>query len=257
MTLIRSLAFNLLFYLYTAILLVAGLPCLVAERRATLGLARFWGRGSLALLEAVCGTKVEFRGLDRLPPGGCIIAAKHQSALETFALCTVVTDFSYILKRELMLIPLFGWYMKRAELVGIDRGRRSHALTRVGREARRVIADGRRLVIFPEGTRRPVGAAPDYKSGVAHIYAESAAPCVPVALNTGLFWPRRSLLRRPGRVVIEFLEAIPPGLDRRGFMATLQARTEAATDRLVREAQGADPTQPATLTPTKAAPVSG
>jgi len=233
MILLRSLVFNVLFYLNVAGLMILGLPCLFKDRHSVHNLARVWARSSLWLLDKICGTKVEFRGLEHIPPGACIIAAKHQSTLETFALTIKLSDFSYILKRELVLIPFFGWYLKRAEQIGIDRSKRSQALADAIRKARPVLAEGRQIFIFPEGTRRPAGAPPRFKSGVAHLYAEMSVVCVPVALNTGLFWPRRSFTRRPGTVVIEFLEPIEPGLDKQSFMYILENRIETATVRLI------------------------
>ena len=247
MILIRSIVFNVLFYLHLVVLFILGLPCLLGDRHASQNMARRWARGSAWLLEKVCRTRVEFRGLEHIPDGPCIIAPKHQSMLETFMVTLKVRDFTFVLKRELILIPFFGWYLRGAEMIAIDRRKRSSALTQVARAARKILNDGRQIFIFPEGTRRPVGAPPDYKAGVALIYAETGATCVPVALNSGLFWPRRSFLRRPGTVVIEFLEPIPPGLGKNTFMSLLQSRIETATNRLVEEALRTDPSLRASL----------
>jgi 1-acyl-sn-glycerol-3-phosphate acyltransferase len=233
--------FNILFYTNFVVLLIGGLPCLIFGRHAVQGLARLWARNSIWLLDKICGAKLEFRGLEHIPPGACIIAAKHQSMLETFALTIPVPDFSYVLKRELMRIPFFGWYLKRCGLIGIDRAKRATALTQLTPLVQKLIADGRQFIIFPEGTRRPVGAAPQFKSGVARLYVETGAICVPVALNTGLFWTRRGFTHRQGRIVIEFLEPILPGLDKDTFMRQLQTRIETATDRLVGEACREEP----------------
>src|SRR5262249_39497016 len=136
---------------------------------------------------------------------------------------------------------VFGWYLKGAGQLGIDRAKGVQALIDLAREARGAIAQGRQLIIFPEGTRKAVGDAPDYKPGVAFVYAETKAVCIPVALNTGLFWPRRGLVIRPGKVTIAFLEPIAPGYDKKTFMQLLQNRIEAATADLVSEALAADP----------------
>jgi len=237
----RSLIFNVAFYVGTFVMMIVGLPTLARDRHAVMGLARLWGRYNLWLLRVVCGLRVEFRGLQNIPTGGYIIAPKHQSVLETFALVEFPPDFSFILKRELMRIPLFGWYLAGAEQIAIDRAKRSSALAQVVDKSRALLASGRQIFIFPEGTRRPVGAEPRYKFGVAQIYAETGAPCLPVALNSGLFWPRRSFLRRPGVVLMEFLEPIQPGLERGVFFALLQSRLEDATNALVAESLAADP----------------
>lgn len=249
MLLIRSILFNSLFYLLTTALAILGLPLLFMGRGAVQNLARFWTRASIWLLDKICGLRVEFRGLDHLPKGACIIAAKHQSALETLALTTVTNDFTYVLKRELMSIPIFGWYLKGAGQVAIDRAKRGQALADLARQVREAVAEDRQIFIFPEGTRKAAGAAPDYKSGVAHLYVATEAICVPVALNTGLFWPRRGFLRRGGVVVIEFLPPIAPGLDKQSFMHVLESRIETATDALIAQAIAANPSLKTALRP--------
>jgi 1-acyl-sn-glycerol-3-phosphate acyltransferase len=241
MILLRSLAFHAAFYLWTSVLSLAGLPVLVVGRHRVQAYAKFWTGSSVWLLEKICKTKVVWRGLENLPRGACIIAAKHQSTIETMALTTKGADFSYILKRELMAIPVFGWYLKGAGQVAIDRAKRGQALPDLTRQVCEAIAQGRQMIIFPEGTRKPAGAPPEYKSGVGYLYTDSEAVCVPVALNTGLYWPRRGLSIRPGRVTIAFLEPIAPGLDRLGFLQLLESRIEAATAALIAEALVADP----------------
>jgi 1-acyl-sn-glycerol-3-phosphate acyltransferase len=242
MILLRSLAFHASFYLLTTVLAIVGLPVLLLNRHRVQNYAKFWTGSTVWLLQIICKTKVEWRGLENLPRGACIIAAKHQSALETQALTTKGADFSFILKRELMAIPIFGWYLKGAGQLGIDRAKRAQALSDLARQARGAIAQGRQLIIFPEGTRKPVGNTPDYKPGVAFLYSETKAVCVPMALNTGLFWPRHSLSIRRGTVTIAFLEPIAPGLDKKAFMQLLQSRIETETAKLVAEALAADPT---------------
>jgi 1-acyl-sn-glycerol-3-phosphate acyltransferase len=241
MTLIRSLAFHAAFYVTTTLLALVGLPVLAGDRLRVQAYARFWTRTSVWLLERICGTRIEFRGLEHIPDGACLIASKHQSALETLALTTITRDFSYILKKELVGIPIFGWYLARAGQIALDRSKRGQALPDLSRQAREAVAEGRQIFIFPEGTRRPVGAAPEYKSGVAHLYADTAAPCVPVALNSGLFWPRQSILLRPGTMTIECLEPIAPGRPKQEFLRLLQAKIEDATASLVAEALATDP----------------
>ncbi|MGI8569944.1 MAG: lysophospholipid acyltransferase family protein [Methylocella sp.] len=241
MILLRSLAFHTTFYLWTTVLSLAGLPVLVKGRHRVQAYAKFWTGSSVWLLEKICKTKVVWRGLENLPRGGCIIAAKHQSALETLALTTKGADFSYILKRELIAIPVFGWYLKGAGQVAIDRAKRGQALPDLTRQVSEAIAQGRQMIIFPEGTRKRVGAPPEYKSGVGYLYTDTGAVCVPVALNTGLYWPRRGLSIHPGRVTIAFLDAIAPGLDKQSFLRLLEERIEAGTAELIAEALAADP----------------
>jgi 1-acyl-sn-glycerol-3-phosphate acyltransferase len=182
--------------------------------------------------------RCEITGLENIPEGGLMVAAKHQSFLETFALVTVFRNPVFILKRELTWIPLFGWGLTKLRMIPVDRGARARALAAVTRRAKVELGqNGRQLLIFPEGTRRAPGAPPAYKFGVAHLYAELNVPCLPVALNSGLYWPRRKFLRRPGTVRIEILPPIAPGLDKVTFQNLVQERIETASDRLVAQAR--------------------
>ena len=236
-SLARSLTFNALFYASLVGHMIAALPILILPHRVHLAFIRSHARTSLWLLRVVCGTKVEWRGLDKLPRGACIVACKHQSAWETFALYAVLDDPTYILKRELMWIPLFGWHMAKAGQIPIDRSAGMAALSRMTARTRKQLERGRQVVIFPEGTRRLPGAEPSYKPGVGHLFVRSGVACIPVALNSGLFWPRRSLKRYPGTVLLEILDPISPGLGSREFLTRLQETLEPATARLVEESE--------------------
>jgi 1-acyl-sn-glycerol-3-phosphate acyltransferase len=231
----RSLLFTALFYVNFIVRMTVALPTILLPRRFLLGVLRRYSRSSLWLLRVTCGVTVEWRGREKIPEGACIVACKHQSFWETFALFEVLRDPTYVLKRELMWLPLFGWLARKARMIPIDRGARVTSLARMTAATRREIADARQIVIFPEGTRQAPGAAPRYMPGVAYLYSEIGLPCVPVALNSGLYWPRRSLLRFPGTVLVEVLDPIPPGLDKRAFLAQLRSVIEEATARLVAE----------------------
>ena len=233
---IRSALFNALFYLNTIVIMILGLPLLATNRHSVFFLCKIWGKSTLWLLDKICGTKAEFRGLENIPKGSLIIAPKHQSVWETFALEMFFADYSIILKRQLMFIPLFGWYLKRAELIAIDRASGKSALEQIIQQAKKLLPQGRQLFCFPEGTRRPPGAKPRYKIGIAQIYVETGMPCLPIAMNSGLFWARRSFVRRPGTIVVEFLPVIPPGLSREEFFTRLQNDIEEASNRLMAEA---------------------
>jgi 1-acyl-sn-glycerol-3-phosphate acyltransferase len=237
---LRSFIFNLMFYATLVGLMILGLPSVLMGRHAVFFMGRLWGACSLWLLEHICGLTIEFRGLENIPKGGYVIAAKHQSFLETFSLLKHAPDFAYVLKKQLMYIPIFGWYLWGAEQIAIDRARGRTALNVLSERAVAVLRDGRQIFIFPEGTRRPPGAPPQYKQGVSHLYADSGAPCLPVALNTGLYWGRRGFRRRPGVAIIEYLPVIPPGLPREAFLAKLQDVIETASARLNAEAVAQD-----------------
>ncbi len=241
MTALRSLAFNVAFYVNIIVLMILGLPLILIGRRGVFFMARLWGASSLWLLDKLCGLKVEFRGVENIPQGGYILAAKHQSFLETFALLGHARDFAIIFKRQLVWIPLFGLYLVGGRQIAIDRSRGRAALSQIIAQARDVLGAGRQIMIYPEGTRRPPGAPPRYKFGVTAIYAGNGAPCLPVALNTGLYWGRRGFTRRPGVAVIEYLPPIPPGLDRDAFAERLESAMEAACARLNAEAVAANP----------------
>jgi 1-acyl-sn-glycerol-3-phosphate acyltransferase len=233
--LLRSIIFNLLFYLITIIYLIAALPAVLLPRHAMLGVAKIWGHTGLWLLRWVCGVTVEWRGLDRIPKGPLLVASKHQSTWETFALIPLFADPTFIVKRELFFMPIFGWYMWTADMIPIDRRGGAPALAAMMRRAIRELSRGRQIIIFPEGTRRAVGAAPAYKFGVARLYAQTGAACLPIALNSGLIWPRRSFRRHPGVVRVEILEVIPPGLEPEQFFARLMHAIETASARLIAE----------------------
>jgi 1-acyl-sn-glycerol-3-phosphate acyltransferase len=235
--LVRSIAFNLLFYLNTIFWLTVALPTFFMPYRGIIAVAKAWGRSNLVLLRVVAGIDCEIRGLEKIPKGPIIVAAKHQSAWETFALVPLFDNPVFIVKRELEWIPIFGWLMIKARMVPVNRGAGSQALVAMTERARIELADNRQLIIFPEGTRRLAGAEPRYKFGVAQLYAAGGVPCVPIALNSGLFWPRRSIRRLPGTVVVEILDAIAPGLDKDVFFKRLQNVIETATERLIAEAK--------------------
>lgn len=234
MKLLRSLAVQAAFYLTFAGCAVVLLPFLLAPRRWLWWALVTWSNALRAVLR-LAGIRMEFRGLEHLPEGGCIVACKHQSALETIAMLGVFRDPAYVLKRELMWIPLFGWYASRAGMTPIDRARGSETLKRLVRSVRAAVTAGRQVVIYPEGTRRPVGAEPEYKGGIAVLYRDSKVPVVPVALNTGLFWPRNTLWRHAGTAVVEFLPPIQPGLGMSEFQTRLVTAIETASDRLLLE----------------------
>jgi 1-acyl-sn-glycerol-3-phosphate acyltransferase len=235
--LLRSLLFNAVFYFLTIVMAVLGLPVLLAPRRWAAAFGRFWAVSVLQLLGWCAGLTHEVRGIANLPAGPAIIAMKHQSAWDTFAVPIVFNDPAIVLKRELMLIPFYGWYLWKAGMIAIDRGAGAGALKRMMASGQRVADDQRAIVIFPEGTRTAPGTRQPYQPGVAALYRQLSVPLVPVAVNSGVFWGRRRFAKRPGRITLEILPAIPPGGERRAVMAELEERIEAATARLVAAAQ--------------------
>jgi 1-acyl-sn-glycerol-3-phosphate acyltransferase len=234
---LRSLVYNVLFYLVLAFWLIVAIPTLVMPLWGILFIARCWARSSIFLMRLICNTKVEYRGLEKIPKGPLIVASKHQSMWETFALLQFFDQPLFILKRELKWIPLFGWYLIKSDMIGIDRAAGGRSLLQMARRAGEAVRRGRQLIIFPEGTRTAVDSPPQYKTGVAQIYVDCGVTCLPVALNSGLFWPRRTFMRYPGTLVVEFLDPLPPGLSRREFIGRVSTVIEDASNRLIEAAR--------------------
>jgi 1-acyl-sn-glycerol-3-phosphate acyltransferase len=195
-----------------------------------------WAKGDLWILRVVAGQRMRVIGQDNVPDAPALIASKHQAEWETMALLPILPRSVVILKKELLAIPLYGWYARHFGMIPIDRSAGSSSLKKLAVDAEKALKRGAQVVIFPEGTRRPVGAGPDYKPGAVFLYDKLKVPMVPVALNSGLLWPRRRFVRYPGTVTVSFLPPIPPGLPRAEARARLEAAIEAETERLVREA---------------------
>jgi 1-acyl-sn-glycerol-3-phosphate acyltransferase len=240
MIFLRSLLFNLAFYLVTAIMLVGSLPIfLFLPQDYGMGVVRNWAKLCTVLHDKLAGVGMEVRGSENIPAGAAMVAPKHQSSFETFALIPLLKNPTIVMKRSIRWLPIFGQYTIKTGMIHVDREGKTAALRALAERAREEIAKRREIIIFPEGTRRPVDAPPDYQTGIALLYRTLNVPVVPVALNSGLYWPRRSFLHYPGTIVIEFLPAIPPGLDSRAFLAKLQERIETASKRLIAEGRSA------------------
>jgi len=241
---IRSAVFAIAFYAVTAAMLVGFCPLLAGRRAWAMAALKLHARVSLWLQRTIVGARMEVRGKHKLPPGPVLVAAKHQSAWDTFALVPLLRDPALVMKRELIWIPFYGWFSAKFGMIFVDRGAGPRALRQMARDAKARADRGREIVIFPEGTRRPPGAPPAYKPGAFLLYDQLKLQCVPVALNSGLYWPRRSLMRHPGTIVVEFLDPIPPGLGRAEFIARLKDRIERASDQLLAEAAGSPDAPP-------------
>jgi 1-acyl-sn-glycerol-3-phosphate acyltransferase len=238
MVVIRSTLFTLGVVLWTLLLGVGAAFTLPFPRPVAYAYARLWARGVLWMLRVLVGLRHRVRGRERQPSPPVIYALKHQSAWETIAFLELAPPFAVVLKRELLRIPIYGWYLLKVGMVPIDRAARGAAMRAMLKAARGHVAAGRSIVIMPEGTRIAPGRTGRYHPGVAALYRHLDLPVVPVALNSGLFWARRAFLKRPGVITLEFLEPIRPGLDRQAFMALLEERIETATERLRQEAMG-------------------
>ena len=237
MSWIRAFAFNLDSVIWTVLIGILALPLLALPRPVNMRFGRLWAQSVLVLLRVGVGLDYEVRGRDRLPQGGYIVALKHQSAWDALAVPIVLGDPAVVVKRELLWLPIYGWYAGRAGSIAIDRKGGAGALRRMVAVARPVIAAERPVVSFPQGTRAAPGTRLPYQPGVAALYQALAVPLVPAAVNSGLYWGRRSFLKRPGHIVLEFLEPIPPGWPRQQLMAELEKRIENATMALLHEGE--------------------
>ncbi|MBI1360868.1 MAG: 1-acyl-sn-glycerol-3-phosphate acyltransferase [Alphaproteobacteria bacterium] len=235
MTFIRSLIYAGWFYVSMALVGLPWLPVAFLSRGAAVGAIRFWAATQRFALHWICGIRTEFRGLENIPEGPCVIAMKHQSTYDTIAPFLFLRDPAFVLKRELLRMPVFGLYAARARMIAIDRsgGLKTMKLMLAAAKVQNQL--GRPVVIFPEGTRQLVDAPTDLKPGAFAMYRELEAPCVPVALNTGLCWRGSGFIRRPGVAVFECLPVIEPGLDRAEFTRRLKSALDPATARLVSE----------------------
>lgn len=180
------------------------------------------------LAKTLAGIDCLTLGRENIPPGACIIAAQHQSSYETYRLLLELDQPVFILKRELILIPFVGWFMSRIGLIGINRSAGAGAMRKVLREAQAALDAGRQVIIFPEGTRTEPGVVKPYRPGVAALYARCSAPVIPLALNSGYFWGKTRILKRPGTIVFHFLPPLAPGQDKDTMLKDLRARIDSA-----------------------------
>lgn len=245
MMLFRSIAFQILFYTNLAGQMLLYLPVFFfLPERTCWWVVKSWGRSSLWLLRVIAGTRSVITGQENIPPGPILVASKHQSFWEVIALLPYVEKPTFILKKELMRIPVFGWYARRMGMIPVDRKRRGAVLPSLLSEVRAAIEDGRQIIIFPEGTRAAPGTPPNYRPGIHFLYDALSLTVVPVALNSGLFWPRQAVRRQPGTIRAEFLAPIGPGLTRAALLQEMGGRIEARSNALMRQALADYPALP-------------
>jgi 1-acyl-sn-glycerol-3-phosphate acyltransferase len=231
---LRSALFAVAFSLWTGVVAILCTPILLGPARWTLSMFHFWGRGIFFLLKTVAGVTVEVRGAEHIPQGPALVAPKHQCMLDVYAQFSLLPASVFVMKKELNLIPWFGWYAGKVGAIDIDRSAGASALRNMVRRAKELFARGRQVVIFPEGTRGLPGQPGEYKPGIAALYRELDVPVCPVATNSGEHWPQHGIMiRKPGVVVFEYLEPIPPGLKRAEFMRVLAERIEGRSQALL------------------------
>ena len=238
MMILRSFLFMFLFYTGTVVQMVFWLPVFFfLSREDGWKVVRSWGWSALWMQYLIVGTRFEFRGMENIPAeGGYILASKHQSSWETYTMLLFLRDPSYVLKRELKFLPLFGSFASKMEVIYVNRGKRNEALRAMNRDAKRQLSEGRNIVIYPEGTRSHAFSKPTYKHGITHMYENLEARVLPAGLNAGLFWPRQSFRLYKGTCILEFLPVIEPGLSAAEFSNSLAEQIEASSNALMAEA---------------------
>ncbi len=233
---VLSLIFIIQMYLAMAVLAVVFAPFALFSRTAAFMACHSFCAWAILTARLLCGLRSEVRGTP--PTDEVVVAAKHQSFFDIILIFHAVPRGKFIMKRELMYAPFLGQYALRIGCVPVDRGKRGAAISKMKADVARGAASPGQLIIYPQGTRVPPGEKRPYKVGTGLLYDQLAQPCVPVATNVGLFWPKRGILRKPGLAVVEFLPVIPPGKPMTEFMALIEAQVESASDRLMEQAQG-------------------
>jgi 1-acyl-sn-glycerol-3-phosphate acyltransferase len=245
MVYLRSGLFQLVFYVSFIVQMIIFTPIyFFLPRKTAYKIPKNWARLNLWFADKIAGLSFSIEGMENLPKGGFIISAKHQSFWDTFAMIPTLDDPVYILKRELLWIPLFGWYAAKQRMIPINRSAKSRAIPEMVARAREEMAAGRELIIYPEGTRKAPGEKPDYKYGIARLYSDLKVPVVPIVQHAGLFWPRHGFLRRAGHITIRILKPIEPGMPPTDFFRHLVEVTERESDRLLVETVAANPQIP-------------
>lgn len=230
--LIRSIAFNIAFFAWAFVSAILFIPLFVTSSRASLHAGKPWADVSLLLARIFCGIKYEVRGRENIQNTPVIYASKHQSAWDTLIFLILFPRVAYVLKKELLRLPFWGWYLWRMKMIAIDRSAGASSIKQLIRDGKAVLAEGRPIVIFPEGTRTKHSAAPDYQSGITAMYSSLGVAVVPVALNSGKYWGKNAFFKTPGTIIIEFLPPIPAGLPKKEFIERLQETIETATNKL-------------------------
>lgn len=230
--LIRSIAFNIAFFAWAFISAILFIPFFVISSRASLNAGKPWADFSLLLARIFCGITYEVRGRENIQTTPVIYASKHQSAWDTIIFLNLFPNVAYVLKKELLRLPFWGWYLWRMKMIAIDRSAGASSIKQIIRDGKAALAEGRPIVIFPEGTRKNLGAEPDYQAGITALYSSLATPVVPVALNSGVYWGKNAFFKTPGTIVIEFLPPIPAGLPKKEFIERLQETIETASHKL-------------------------
>lgn len=231
MTAFRSLFYLILFIFWGLLVGILRLPSLLSPNHS-LKTIQIWSRGVLFLAKIVCGINLEIKGRENLPKGPFIIAAQHQSAFETYALYLIFMNPAFVIKESLQWIPIAGWYIKRSGAIGINRGSGTTAMRKILKSTQEAITNNKTIIIFPEGTRTTQGEDKQYKPGVVALYKRFNIPIIPMALNSGRYWGKNSLLKNKGKIIFQFLPPIKTKLSRDQFMIELKNCIQNASQNL-------------------------
>ena len=206
--------------------------------------AKVWAKVCLWVLKKLCKIDYEVIGLDKIPQEACIIACKHQSMWETIVMHLVCNRPVYAYKKELLKIPFYGWYVKKMSGITVDRKGGASALKSLIKQSKKYLSQGQNIVIFPQGTRVAITANSKdypYQAGIAALYLSCQVKAVPAALNSGVFWSKGKLLKKPGKITLEFLDPIEPGLSKKEFMSRLENAIETRSNELALTSQARHP----------------
>tara|TARA_B100001250_G_scaffold403295_1_gene417626 strand:- start:258 stop:965 length:708 start_codon:yes stop_codon:yes gene_type:complete len=230
--LIRSIIFYILLSLWTIFIGIICTPYLLLSRDNLRLPACIWIKGIFKLLKIICNITYEIKGMDKIPNKAVIVASKHQSAFETFALFLHIKNSIFIHKKQLFYIPIFGQYLKKYNMISINRSEGTAAMRKILQQTKQKLSKGYSIIIFPEGTRKQPGDLPDYKTGIYGIYKETQVEILPVAVNSGFCWPKNTFLKYPGHIIIKFLDTIPPKLDRLELLSKIEKVIETETKKI-------------------------
>jgi 1-acyl-sn-glycerol-3-phosphate acyltransferase len=221
MTAARSWLFTAVLVIVTAVMGLVFLPAIFISENAARPIIKMWAKALLFFLRLICGIGWKIENPELRPSSGAIVAANHQSMWETIALFALLPKPAMVYKKELLKVPVYGWWVRRAG-VTVDRDAGASAIRALRKEAQKRLARGEQIVIFPEGTRGPPGGLQPLLPGVAGMYLAAEAPVTPAAHDSGEHWRHPGVMKIPGDITLKFLPAIPPGLPRRDFMETLE-----------------------------------
>ncbi len=235
---IRSLIFMIVIYVWMLILGIVYLPYAIFTKQGALRACKTYARSTMWLARWMVGIRCEVRGT--VPTGEVVIGAKHQSFLDIIMIFDAIPHGKFIMKRELLWTPVIGMYARRLGCIPVNRGKKGAAVAKMVKDVAKEFAEPGQLVIYPQGTRVAPGVSKPYKVGTAILYSGLGFPCVPVATNAGVFWPRTGILRKPGLAIVDFLDPIEPGVERDAFLNRLENVIETRSNALMKEV-GFDP----------------